>query len=192
MTRVRGAVVAVLAALVVMAAPVAAWANKPARPSIVVFDPAKYKGKTGKIVLPFKGESFLYAYKIDQGKQTPYILKSKTGTFAAPVGSFRLLQYYASYGTSKGGRPWRLSGRFDKPLAIKVGSGTTYQIKGGAPFTAWVKVQQSVRSRVSMDLVVLGRGGERCTIYSASRKDPRFRILSKTGKVLQEGKFEYG
>ena len=82
-----------------------------------------------------------------------------------------------------------ISGRYDKPVAIRVSRGSVYRLKAGPPLTAYVRVSQRGANAVTMDLKLTGRGGEHCTISS---KEPRFRVLSRSGKVLQEGKFKYG
>ena len=166
----------------------ALFSSRPERPSIVQIDAARYKGKAGKIILPVKGDSFVYLYRPDTRKQTPYQLTSKDGVFKAPAGKYQLLMYYVT-SKDRGRRGLMISGRYKKPITISVSRGSTYRLKAGPPITASIKVSQRGANAVTMDLLLTGCGGEQCTISS---KEPRFRVLSKAGKVLQEGKFKYG
>jgi len=128
----------------------------------------------------------LYLYRIDSKSQTPYMLKSGNGVFKAPVGKYRLLGYDSPV---TGRREPIVSGRYRNPPVIAVTDGSTYRLKAGPPLVASIAVSQTGRNYVTMDLRLTGRGGEQCMI---STKEPRFQVLSKAGRVLQEGKFKYG
>jgi hypothetical protein len=158
------------------------------RPSIVHIDAAKYKGNAGTIILPLKGDSFVYLYRTDTRKEAPYQLTSKDGVFKAPAGKYQLLMYYVT-SKDRGRRGPMISGRYSKPITISVSRGSTYRLKAGPPLTASIRVSQRGANAVTMDLMLTGRGGEQCTISS---KEPRFQVLSRAGKVLQEGKFKFG
>lgn len=163
---------------------------QPARPRIQRFDPAGYKGKTGKIVTNFKHESRLYMYKVDGGKRTPYEMNSKNGVFVVPVGQYEFLQYLVMPSSTAASRAPAVSGRYEKQLLIAVTDGSTYKLKAGPPFAASIKVAQRGADNVQMDLLLVGSGGERCTLMSS--KAPEFQVVAKSGSLLQEGKFKYG
>lgn len=160
------------------------------RPSFVRFDPAKYRGQTGKIILSIKGPAMAMLVERDKtGRRTYYELNSKSGTFLAPVGAFQLAGYmvYAPK-QDKRGAPM-LTGRYEKEPLVRVSGGRTCRITVGPPLTASAKVTQTGKT-VTIDLLMRGRGGERCTAYG--KEAPGFRILSKSGQLLQQGKFKYG
>lgn len=159
------------------------------RPTIERFDPAKYKGPTGRIVTSLKGDSMLYVYAAYSGRRGPMMLKSKDGTFVAPAGDYELLQYcMMQRGQYNKERPG-ITGGFGRSNRITITDGSTHNLKIGPPFTASIKVSQISPGTMQLDLQVTGVGGDKCRI---SAEAPGFQILSPSGKMLQEGKFRYG
>jgi len=158
-------------------------------PQFVDFDPHKYKGATGKIAVPgCKNAQVMLACAA--GHLSGQLLSAHTsnGTFVVPIGK------YAVQGLTQmakaNGVDWALSSQYFRRLTVRQGS--VVRLNLGQPLTASVKVSKIGRDQISMDLAILGCGGETCGISrSGDSKPPQFEV-SKAGKVLWTGKFESG
>lgn len=162
-------------------------------PNIENFDPAKYKGKTGKIAIPSKGASFIALRKMKDPKRWDMLeARAKNGEFILPVGKYRLLSYSARI-KDKNNVNWSISS--NKSTDILVKSGLVQKISlAEPPFVVSTKAEQMNSNQINIDLSIIGRGGDECSIQCSDShvKPPRFQILSKSGQVLQEGSFQYG
>lgn len=159
-------------------------------PRFVQFDPRTYKGPTGKIVVPNWKTAELTLMR-ESGDSNGEILSVKTsdGTFTVPTGKYRVIDL--SQTVKDGAAGWTLSSSYEKPVSVSRGS--VVRLNAGQQLVASVKVVQGSRGRVDMDLQILGRGGESCSISElGNSKAPGFQVLSKQGKVLWSGKFEAG
>jgi hypothetical protein len=159
-------------------------------PRFSQFDPRTYKGPTGKIVVPTWKTANLTLMR-EGGSSESEILSVKTsdGTFTVPTGKYTVISL--SQTVKDGAAGWTLSSSYEKPVSVSRGS--VVRLNAGQQLVASVKVVESGRGRVNMDLQIVGRGGESCSISEiGSSKAPGFQVLSKQGKVLWNGKFEAG
>jgi hypothetical protein len=159
------------------------------------FDPRAYRGRMGKIVVPFKGESVLYLLKDKMSAASePLELRTKNGTFTAPVGSFQPYVYYAVV-RHNGRITWTAKSQLYRHKRIIVKANTTQQLAVGPPLDVSMEAHQQPGKTVYMTMESLGRGGEDCTIEqsgTATGEPPSFQVISKAGKVVWSGKFRYG
>lgn len=156
------------------------------------FDPKAYKGKTGKITVPYRGESAIVTALTEPGKRTAYQkYDSKDGTFVVPVGRHRVMMYYA-YVRSGRTVSWSAAGR-PRSLSANVVAGRSVSVNIGPPITASIKAQQMGKT-LYLSLNMTGRGGEEAQINRVigRGKAPGFQVLSQQGKVLMQGSFRYG
>jgi len=162
-------------------------------PKMVTFDPATYKGKTGQIVTPLKGDVSLNLLK--SGEDTRFELveiKGQDGKFVVPTGDYRVMS--CDQAIVRDGTTWDISHNAlpsSQKLAVTPGSKSELNI--GPPYTASIKVDSIHNKKLNLSLAITGHSGEKCSIVNQSTsKAPGFQILSKSGDVLQEGTFEYG
>lgn len=185
-TRYRAWAVALVLALL---ASLQVWAA----PRYEKFNPSTYKGKTGTIQVPYKGDSQLVLYKTLRGR-TNYDgmieLRGKGGSLKAPVGNYRTAVFYAVV-RERGRATW--AGVTNDYISVVVSSAKPCVLKIGPPYTAQVQVRQSGKY-VSMYLDMKDCGGRDGGIKHYGRSDtpPGFAVLSKNGRKLWSGKFEYG
>ena len=157
------------------------------------FDPARYEGEMGKIVLTYKGESALLVHNAAGGKLLR--LSTRDGTLLAPVGSYTLVAHEAR-ATDEKGVEWTatayLMGRRSPTVTVAVG--TPVQLEVGPPLKASVHVRGGDLGNLLLDLRLLGRGGDQYVISGkrGSRETQRFKIIGPSGDVVAQGKFEYG
>lgn len=166
-------------------------------PEMESFDPSTYKGKTGKIVLPYSGDSTLYVIKVGGEKAESGLYLSGNGkSVVAPVGMYRV-DYYAMSMKDKKGATWSFSSQ-PKPeknaQMLIVRAGKNSKMKPAEGMVASIKVDQTDEKNVAMSFQIKASNGESCSIEQIGKnaKPPRFKVLSKTGKVLMTGAFEYG
>ena len=191
-TRPRTPLVAVL----VLALGLSANLGQVAAQGLVKFNPETYKGKAGKITVPYRGESMLYEIKFNKRKN-PTLTRfvTKNGTFTVPARKHEFKDYYAI--VRSGGRlRWSAlsSLYYGKLSKVTVKPGGSVAMNVGPPCAASIKVEQPDRKHVYMSLDLVGRGGEDVQIqrHDAAIKKPGFQVLSSKGKVLTQGSFEYG
>lgn len=160
---------------------------------VVDFDPAQYQGQTGSIVLSHKGESTLEIGGRDGGGRMR--LSTSNGVLSAPVGTYNLFSYEA-VGKDESGATWvasgSLSSRGREPISVKANSTQTLEL--GPPFKASVTVKSTGRGSATLDMSLKGCDGNQYTISKKGGRGepPSFQVLSKTGEVLWQGRFEYG
>ncbi len=158
-------------------------------PRFSQFDPRTYKGPTGKIVVPTWKTANLTLMREVRGSESEILsVKTSDGTFTVPTGKYMVISL--SQTVKDGAAGWTLSSSYEKPVSVSRGS--VVRLNAGQRLVASVKVLQG-GGRVKMDLQIVGRGGESCSISEiGSSKAPGFQVLSKQGKVLWSGKFEAG
>jgi hypothetical protein len=159
----------------------------------VRFSPRTCEGQTGKIVVPYHGESALFTTEGDPDNPRRTVqFDSKNGTFVVPAGTHKLSVFYA-YARSGGQVTWsaRSTPRVSK---VSVKPGQTVSLDVGPPFTASVEVPQIEGKYFYTSLNFTGRGGEDVQIQRVvgTAKEPGFQMLSPSGKVLMQGTFRYG
>lgn len=147
------------------------------------FDPSQYKGATGSIDLPYKGESALTL--IGEGESIR--LSTTDGTLKAPTGDYHVSSYEAS-GKDEKNIKWTASTYLHK-TRLSVTNGSSEQLDIGPPFTASVDVKSKPNNYVSMTFNLKDNAGNSFTIYNS---DPSFQVLSQSGNILWQGKFQFG
>lgn len=166
--------------------------KRPRQPQFIRFDPKTHKGDTGRISVSVKGESSII---LTNAAGDIVSLTSKTDQLIAPVGTYKWEVCYVRVRDSKSGKMSQLVSRppAGKTPRISVRKGSTTKLAMGLPLSASVAVKSVGPSRVQMDLNLVGRGGERCTIRHINRSDkPQFKVLNSSGRVVWTGSFEYG
>jgi len=158
-------------------------------PKFVNFDARKYKGATGKITVPGAKNARIMLVPAS-GDLAGQFLSARTsdGTFVLPVGEYGVVSLTQT--VKANGVDWTLSSQYDRLLTVARGSVPTLNV--GQPLTASVKVSQSGRNQISMDLAIVGRGGETCSISRSGNSKPTQFQVSRAGKVLWTGAFEAG
>lgn len=81
------------------------------------------------------------------------------------------------------------------PLAVRVDKGQTVPLKFGAPFRTEVTSRSAGDKGIYLSLQIIGAGGAQCTGVQINGKRPdapRFEIRDKGGKVVHQGRFEWG
>lgn len=153
------------------------------------FEPAKYQGETGTIVLGYKGESSLEAYQRDGTKALR--LSTNDGIVKAPVGNYHVMGYQA-LAKEQSGAEWVARCSPGARVSVKAGSST--ELKLGPPLTASITVKTRGKDQVSMDLKLAGVDGGQYTISKKGGRDepPSFVALNKAGQVVWKGRFSYG
>jgi hypothetical protein len=155
------------------------------------FDPTTYKGPTGKIVTPLRGDLSLMVYGHGpEGATGWYRLTSKDGTFVSPAGDMSLGT--CDQVVTCDGSQWRLTSWVLQ--IVDVTPGSVSQVNIGPPYTASVHVDSTRDSRIRLSLGIHGRAEESCALTRDGRSDVHgFQILAMNGQVLQEGRFRtYG
>jgi hypothetical protein len=179
--------------------PLAVAATAVVAPKFEAFDPAKYTGKTGKITLPYAGTSMLLMRKFENGKLGDYMqVMGKEKTIVVPVGTYKVATLSMTT-KDKDGKQWSIlcsPVSDDKARALDIKAGATIVLPACEPITASIDVKQNA-DKVTMSLQMLGAGGDKCTIQQMAQagtapEAPGFQVLSKSGKVLMSGKFQYG
>ncbi|MBI5777934.1 MAG: hypothetical protein HZA49_00565 [Planctomycetes bacterium] len=147
------------------------------------FDPSQYKGATGSIVLPYKGESVLTLY----GKGESIRLTTADGTIKTPVGDYTVSSYEAS-GQDEKNTKWTASS-YPRSSRVVVKDGTPAHLAIGPPFMASVDVKSGPGNQVSMTFNLKDNAGNSFTIYNS---EPSFQVISQSGDTLWQGKFQFG
>ena len=147
------------------------------------FNPSQYNGATGSIVLPYKGESALTLI----GKGESIRLSTTDGTLKAPTGDYQVRLYEAS-GQDEKNVKWTASTHLPK-TKISVKSGSSEELEIGPPFIASVDVKNKTNNYVSMTFNLKDNAGNSFTIYNS---EPSFQVLSQSGNILWQGKFQFG
>ena len=147
------------------------------------FDPTEYKGATGTIILPYKGESALTL----RGEKENIRLTTADGTFKAPTGDYAVNSYEASSKDEKNVK-WTASTYLYK-TKISVKGGSSEELEIGPPFTASIDVKNRSDSQVSMTFNLKDKEGNSYSIYNS---EPSFQVISQSGDAFWSGKFKFG
>ena len=152
------------------------------QPKFENFDPAKYTGETGKIVLPCSGNvASVTLRKWVDGQLGDYLqISGKGSELVAPVGSYKLLYYYVSM-AGKEGRNWSIGSNraaddkspiievkanesielgTAKQLQAAIESGKTGSIKLPCKGQAAVSLRLAGDDKFQTSLEVSGKGSE--------------------------------
>jgi hypothetical protein len=112
-----------------------------------------------------------------------------------PEGEWRLASYTIDATGFAGRARTAVTASFrGESAAVTVRKGETARLGFGAPFRAAVDASRQ-GTRVYLSLSILGAAGERCTSFYVNGgrpPEPLFVIKDKAGKVIHQGRFEYG
>jgi hypothetical protein len=135
------------------------------------------------------------------------IASDADGRAVLPAGTWRLHSYTvdrtgydqteeladAVLGSS---RPTRISARWTgEHAAFEVRPGETAEVQFGPPYTPRVSISYVRGDQVTLNLSLVGVGGEVCSsllVHGGRPAKPAFTITDPDGKILQTGNFEYG
>lgn len=170
------------------------------------FDPSRYHGQMGKLILDYPGAARLTASRESDGKRMEF--RFKDGAAKAPVG--RYCMDYLSVSSIKGNDYWSImemanfmssrrsgapatsSSKIDEFL-IEVKAKTPAHLSAALPLTAEVSVNKVEDRKVILSLNVTDSLGRPASISRAgSRRYAGFEVLSDSGKVLWQGNFQPG
>jgi hypothetical protein len=162
-----------------------------APPRVEDFNSDTFKGQTGTVTLPYRGESSLIVTDTDAHKRLR--LHVRDGVAQAPVGDYKVSSYDISM-KGKGGVTWTASHYASSSQALEVSAPSPAHLNLGPPFTAQVEVNESSGEGTMLQLSITGRAGESYVIISRQwrAKPPRFQVLDRLGQVVWQGQFEYG
>ena len=158
------------------------------------FDPARYSGETGQIIMARQGPCGLTLSPDRGGRMLR--LSSEDGRFTAPAGRYRVASWELR-ATDQEGRQWSLTGRpgYDRPEqrgTLDVSSTIPARIDLKLPLRASINADVGGET-ISMGFVLSDGAGGQYTISSGGRDDPPgFEMLDGTGRVVLTGDFEYG
>ncbi|MBI5818415.1 MAG: hypothetical protein HZA88_05465 [Verrucomicrobia bacterium] len=159
------------------------------------FDPAKFQGKTGRILLSHKAESELVVMSMGGIGTKRLRFKTLDGVITAPEGKYFPFEYTA-FARDPAGKKWKasctlLGGSVDD---VSVSAESPRELAVGPPFTAKVTVTKEPGGEVGIDLKLTGQGGGRYTIQQMDSNDtpPGFEIIGPDGKVVLKDKFHFG
>lgn len=158
------------------------------------FDAATYNGPTGKVKVPFAGETMLMCQRVGKEANPKLMMFEATnGEATLPEGDFQLVVYHSTVADGSG-RSCKVTGYYETPFRFSVSTGSPLSLNAGPPYVAAVVPMGCTSDRMELSLSITGAGGERCSIEDAATKDSSaaFEIRSKTGEILMNGKFEAG
>jgi hypothetical protein len=127
-----------------------AWQFHKINSSYVRFDPATYKGPTGKIVLASHNKEFSVFFDIDKGKFYP--LHTSNGTIIAPTGNYTLSSVGITAVNSNNAR-WAVICRPEPGIPLSIKQGETKVLDVDQHFTARVDMKQN-GSKANCSLVI--------------------------------------
>jgi hypothetical protein len=157
------------------------------------FDPARYAGKTGRLVLPYKGHASVELVSAGASK----LLRCSTddGVLLVPAGVHRIVAYHASIADERG-ETWTASRYFwgSEQRDLTVAADGSHPLDIGPPFKALVAVRRGNGDEVRLDLKVAGADGGSYRIAGgrASREPPSFQAVAPSGEVVWQGQFRFG
>jgi hypothetical protein len=109
-----------------------------------------------------------------------------------PEGSWKVI----NYAINAGGAGTAVTATFgDRATPVTVNKAETVTIPFGAPFRAAVTAHRIGANKVSLSLSIVGAAGEQCTNFYVNGKrppSPQFIIKDEDGKIVHQGRFEYG
>jgi hypothetical protein len=147
------------------------------------FNPTEYKGETGTIILPYKGESALTL----RGEKESIRLSATDGTLKAPTGDYHVSSYEAS-GKDERNVKWTAS-TYSYKTKISVRGGSSEELAIGPPFIASIDVKTGSGDQITLNFNLKDKEGNS---YSISNSEPSFQVISQSGDVLWQGKFQFG
>ena len=120
-----------------------------------------------------------------------------SSTEPAAIGAQTYNPQFLSLSMKQDGHTWRIESR--GPWAdlskIKVRNNEATAIRLGPPFRIKPQVNKN-GPNLSIGYAIIGQAGEQYQNFIIKDKSPvrgaKFKILDKTGKVLESGKFKYG
>jgi len=152
-------------------------------PDIKVFNPDEYKDPIGTITLAYKGESSLTLF----GNNGSIRLTSNDGTMIAPVGEYTGGAYEAS-SLDENNLKWTASAYLYR-TKVSVKDGASVELEVGPPLIASIDVKTRANNQVTMNFNLKDKGENPYTIANSM---PAFQVLSQSGEVLWQGKFQFG
>jgi hypothetical protein len=150
-------------------------------------------GKTGKITVPYSGNSSVHLHVVEKdGRDTRLQVSGKSNEIAVPTGKYQLVGYRTMV-TAKDKTGWYISIAKQGGDTLEITPTTNVKVKSSPSIVASVKVSQN-GDQVSMALEMAADNGDKCTIMPLDSKaqPPSFQVLNKSGEVLMSGKFAYG
>ena len=159
--------------------------------NIETFNPATYKGQTGKIKLDgWDGEAQLQL-RSSNGKLTKH--QTKNGILILPTGQHKI-SYISLIKKSNDNKSWTASvspGSWKNPFKINVEENQTAIFPTGSPFN--VKITSSKRhGKYTFSLSMKDKAGHKTTIYGIRRTKPAVQIIDDKEKIIWEKNLEYG
>jgi hypothetical protein len=170
------------------------------------FDPVSYKGKTGRIVIPHKGDGEI-TLSINEaqsllGQSRNLRLTSTNGDFVAPAGKIQYISSIELTQTDEAGTRWKARtyvGVLDQDgnnAPTKLKEGQVLNLDIGQSLKAAMEVSPAAAGQVSMNMQITDNGKHSFTVSkdtpSLVRDKPKFQVLDSDGKVLWEDSLEYG
>lgn len=159
------------------------------------FDPAAFKGKTGRIILTHKAESELVMMGMGGMSAKRLRFKTTDGVITAPEGKYFPFEYTA-FARDQAGKKWKAScmlfrGSGDQ---LSVIAESPRDLTVGPPFIAKVTVTREPGGEVGIDLKVTGSCGNSYTLQQADSDNapPGFEVIGPDGKVVLKDKFHFG
>ncbi|MEN6371717.1 MAG: hypothetical protein ABFD64_06845 [Armatimonadota bacterium] len=155
------------------------------------FDPKTYKGKMGKVTLPYHGNAVLTTFSNSGRKISEY--STTNGVLLLPVGNHDVWGCDA-IAKDKNNVSWTASISPGNTLKIDISANKAQKLNFGPPFIASIKVTKH-GNKADLDLnVVTAQGNNKCVIKKSDGETdpPRFKVINSTGKVVWSGSFKYG
>ena len=124
-------------------------------------------------------------------------LRGSGGKWQLPEGTYRLAYMSLSQADAKGVKWMTTNPDVDKIEPFRVRAGETLAMKIGPPLTPAAKPDSAQSGQILINLFLVGQAGERYSV-GLQKADgvrlppPKVKILDGSGKVLAEGKAEYG
>jgi len=160
------------------------------------FSMSKYKGTTGRLMIPFQGEAQVSA---QCGKLGSISCSASNGMFILPSGVVAVNSFCA-IARDKSDRKWTANGRWNYRGAFatnswEVPAGGMLALKIGPPFRASIEVTYSpVNGQIRMEPQYVDAYGNQYSISCDKRTgtEPKFEVFDSDNKLVMSGKFEFG
>jgi hypothetical protein len=119
----------------------------------------------------------------------------KDQKIALAEGTWKVVNYTLDATVGSGGRTAIEATFAGEPPAMTVRKGETARLPFGGAFHAAVTAARVEKSKVSLQLAIVGPSGEQCkniSLNGGKPPKPHFLIKDQDDKIIQQGDFEYG
>ena len=166
------------------------------RYSVAEFNPAKFKGETGTVELPYPGAGTLRFEQALQGADAEkrWSVTASNGVVVVPAGKLTVSYLNVSLAGDKGETLGWLSGSIaPENVTFTLEPNGRHKIPGGFPLTASVAAEKR-GDQLSLDFKMVDTAGNKVAwnAAGADRKPPAFEAVSPDGKSFWRDDFEYG